>query len=128
MADQAQDPLVMDDQAYPSWFLHWPLQNSRLIKKNDADPLKEEQKAVVYFCSSGAYTKAATSFLDGVVNIGLIGKNRFFQCPKILLDTGTLVRIVILSNITISLFRSERETPYDKLVNLEFQRTSKGVL
>ena len=63
----------------------------------------------MFFCSLGAYTTAATLFLDGAVNIGHKGKIRFFQYPKILLDTGELVRIVISSNIRISSFRSQRE-------------------
>ena len=31
MADQAQDPPVADNMAYPPLFLHWQTQNARLI-------------------------------------------------------------------------------------------------
>ena len=42
----------------------------------------------IFTCSPGS---AATSFLDGVVNIGQTGSNSFVYCPRILIDTGVLL-------------------------------------
>ena len=42
----------------------------------------------MFTCSPG---DAATSFLDGTVNIGQTGNNSFVYCPRILIDTGALV-------------------------------------
>ena len=36
-------------------------------------------------------TNEGTSFKDGAVNIGKTGTNSFISCPKMLIDTSTLI-------------------------------------
>ena len=47
-----------------------------------------EGSSSVFTCRPG---DAATSFLDGRVNIGQTGSTSFVYCPRILIDTGALV-------------------------------------
>jgi len=59
---------------------------TKKVSTNILEPA--EVSSSVFTCSPG---NAATSFLDGTVNIGQTGNSSFVYCPRILIDTGALV-------------------------------------
>ena len=63
------------------------IQISKKVEKTVLSQLHAGESSRVFTCSGDA----ATSFLDGTVNIGQTGNNSFVHCPRILIDTGVLV-------------------------------------